>query len=147
MTATLTAIFTRDLKKLRQEIELYSNENNLWKTAANITNSAGNLCLHLVGNLNAYIGAALANSGYVRNRPLEFSQKDIPRQVLLQMIDDTIPVVEAGLGNISPAQMQQDFPVLIWEQPATYEYTLIHLSTHLSYHLGQINYHRRLLDQ
>ncbi len=147
MKETLKTIFTRDLGKLRNEIESYANEENLWKTEKNIANSAGNLCLHLVGNLNAYIGAALGNSGYVRNRPLEFSQKDIPRKVLLQMIDDTIPVVEKGLDNISPLHMQEDFPVLIWDKPASYEFTLIHLCTHLSYHLGQINYHRRLMDK
>lgn len=146
MLHTIKTIFTRDLKQLSHELDLYTHEANIWKTDQAITNTAGNLCLHLVGNLNTYIGAALGNTGYVRNRPLEFSQKDIPRAVLQQMIADTIDVVNKSLDNVTAQQLQQDFPVMIWDQPATCEYTLIHLTTHLAYHLGQVNYHRRLLD-
>lgn len=147
MIATIKTILTRDLNKLSHELEQYSNETNIWKTEQQISNSAGNLCLHILGNLNTYIGAALGNTGYVRDRPLEFAQKDVPRAELLQRIAHTITAVEAGLDNVKETELQHDFPVIIWDKTATYEYTLIHLTTHLAWHLGQVNYHRRLLDK
>lgn len=146
ITETLKALFRRDLEKLKTEIELYSNDAALWKLEANISNTAGNLCLHLIGNLNAYIGVGLANTGYIRQRPLEFSLKNIPRQQLLQKIDATIEVVEAGLNSLGREQLDKEFPIVIWDKPADMEYTLVHLLSHLNYHLGQINYHRRLVD-
>ena len=76
LTQVLTSLFNRDLDRLQKEIELYSNENTIWHTEKGIANSAGNLCLHLIGNLNTYIGKELGSTGYVRNRELEFSQKD-----------------------------------------------------------------------
>lgn len=143
---TLQTIFARDLKRLQTEIELYKDETIIWKADKSIANSAGNLCLHLIGNLNAYIGSGLAKTDYVRQRDLEFSLKDIQRADLLQQIEATMQVVEAGLKNVSAAQLQEDFPVQIWDKPTGMEYTLVHLTSHLNYHLGQINYHRRLLD-
>lgn len=146
MKEALKTIFARDLKRLQTEIELYKNETVIWKVDKLVTNSAGNLCLHLMGNLNAYIGVGLAKTNYVRQRELEFSLKDIPRTELLQRIEATMQVVETGLNNVSTEQLKQDFPIQIWDKPTGMEYTLVHLTTHLNYHLGQINYHRRLLD-
>ncbi len=77
---SLSNIFVRDLNRLRNEIEQYKTEPNLWIVDSGISNSAGNLCLHLIGNLNTYIGAELGKSGYVRNRELEFSDKDISQK-------------------------------------------------------------------
>jgi uncharacterized damage-inducible protein DinB len=146
ITTALKTLFSRDLKKLRTEIESYRNETALWKVEKMIPNPAGNLCLHLVGNLNAYIGAGLAKTSYVRQRALEFSLKDIPRAELLQRIDDTLLVVETALDSLTDEMLQQDFPVVIWDKPTSIDFTLLHLATHLNYHLGQINYHRRLTD-
>lgn len=146
MTETIQTLLIRDLHQLKREIELYRHETKIWYTEKSIANSAGNLCLHLIGNLNTYIGAALGNSGYVRQRELEFSRKNIPREELLNQLDDTIKMVATAMNHITKEELTNDFPVLIWDQPATIEYTLIHLTTHLTYHLGQINYHRRLLD-
>jgi uncharacterized damage-inducible protein DinB len=145
-TNTLTALFADGLKKLHQEIAQYEHEAALWKFEKGISNSAGNLCLHLCGNLNAYIGAILGNTGYVRDRPLEFSLRNIPKATLLQKIDDTAAMVQSVLSQLTPEQLAQDFPAVIWNQPAGMDYTLIRLLSHLNYHLGQINYHRRLLD-
>ena len=47
---TLKALFTRDLKRLRNKVKLYNNENNIWRVKKNIADSAGNLCLHLMGS-------------------------------------------------------------------------------------------------
>jgi hypothetical protein len=98
---TLQKIFKRDLEKLKQEIASYRNESNLWKVDKSIANSSGNLCLHLVGNLNTYIGAEIGKTGYVRNRDLEFSLKNIPQAQLVKMIEDTIVVVEDGLSKLN----------------------------------------------
>jgi hypothetical protein len=139
-------MFRRDLEKLRSEIELYKNEKSIWRVEQNIANSAGNLCMHLIGNLNTYIGAEFGKTGYVRNRPLEFSFKDVPRHELIQKINDTLAIVEKSLDMINPEQLDEDYPQQVFDYKMTTGYFLIHLATHLSYHLGQINYHRRLLD-
>lgn len=143
---TLKTLFRNDLEKLQKEIELYKDEKVIWQTDKGILNAAGNLCLHLVGNLNAYIGVGLAKTDYVRNRELEFSVKDIPRQELIQKIQATMRVVDAGLNALDEQQLKKDFPVVIWHLPTGTEYTLLRLLAHLNYHLGQVNYHRRLLD-
>ncbi|MFV8326497.1 DUF1572 family protein [Flavobacterium sp. ZS1P14] len=143
---TLKSLFNRDLNRLKAEIELYQNESQIWHIEKGIANSAGNLCLHLVGNLNTYIGAEFGKTGYIRNRPLEFSQKDIPRAALINKIEATIVVVNNALTNLSEEELQMEFPILVFDTKTSIEFMLIHLTTHLAYHLGQINYHRRLLD-
>src|SRR3970040_501523 len=141
----LKTLFNRDLNRLKEEIELYQNENEIWHIEKGIANSAGNLCLHLIGNLNAYIGAELGNTNYIRNRPLEFSMKDIPKAELLKKIEETKSVVNSTLSSVTDEMLQNEYPILVFETKMTTEFFLIHLTTHLSYHLGQINYHRRLL--
>lgn len=143
---TLKLLFNRDLNTLRSEIESYQNEANLWKIEGAILNSAGNLCLHLVGNLQAFIGATLGQSGYVRQREEEFGLKNVPRAQLLTEIDTTIQVINRTLDGLQELDLSQDYPIVVFKDKMTTGYFLIHLSTHLSYHLGQINYHRRLLD-
>jgi uncharacterized damage-inducible protein DinB len=146
MIKTLQTIFSRDLNRLKREIELYKNESQIWTTQKGITNSAGNLCLHLVGNLNTYIGNTYGGANYVRNRELEFSLKDIPKAELIEKIEATRTIVQKALETISEKELLMDFPVLVFESKTSTEFMLIHLTTHLAYHLGQINYHRRLLD-
>ncbi len=146
LTETLKHLFLRDLTKLKTEIELYKNEKALWLIDKSIANSAGNLCLHLIGNLNTYIGAEIGKTGYVRHRDLEFSLKDIPRSELVQKIEETMRIVEAALTTVTEEQLRQEYPILVFESKTSTEFFLVHLTTHLAYHLGQINYHRRLLD-
>ena len=144
---TLKTLFQKDLEKLKAEIELYNTEDRIWYFEKGIANSGGNLCLHLLGNLNAYIGVGLAKTNYIRQRDLEFSLKNIPRTELIQKIEETMNVVESGLKNLSPDDLKTDFPLIVWNnKPTETAYTLIYLSNHFNYHLGQINYHRRLLD-
>lgn len=146
---TLKDLYHRDLKKLRTEIEGYSNEASMWKVSGEIPNSGGNLALHLVGNLKHFIGAVLGDSGYVRERDLEFTLKNTPRAELLKMIDETMADVAAGLDKLTPEQLEQVYPVVVFAdrtEPMTTGWFLVHLATHLNYHLGQINYHRRLFD-
>lgn len=143
---TLKSLFRRDLLKLRSEIELYTNEDNIWKVEKNISNSAGNLCLHLIGNLHTHIGKVIGKTGYVRNRDLEFSLKHVPRNELLLKIDETILMVATSLDNADENTLASEYPVLVFNTKTSTEYMLVHLATHLTYHLGQINYHRRLID-
>jgi hypothetical protein len=143
---SLKTLFNRDLIKLKNEIESYQNESDIWKIQKGIANSAGNLCLHLVGNLNTYIGAEFGKTGYIRNRALEFSLKDIPRAELLSKIEETIVVVDNALNSISEVELKKEYPLLVFKDKTSTEFMLIHLTTHLAYHLGQINYHRRLLE-
>jgi len=146
LTTTLKTLFRRDLEKLMEELSLYTNESKIWYIEKGISNSAGNLALHLVGNLNTYIGLYLGNTGYVRNRELEFSQKDVPRDVLIKMIADTIVVIDQALDVVTPEQVEALYPIEIFGGPIYTGHFLVHLSGHLMYHLGQVNYHRRLLD-
>jgi uncharacterized damage-inducible protein DinB len=146
LTDTLKLLYTRDLVKLKQELESYKNEDNIWRIDRNILNSAGNLCLHLIGNLNTYIGAELGNTGYIRNRPEEFSLKNIPRQELISKIEHTIEILDTTLGSLTEDQLNSEYPQIIADNKVSTEYFLVHLATHLGYHLGQVNYHRRLLD-
>lgn len=142
----LLTIFNRDLHKLQTEIDLYKNESLIWHFEKNISNSAGNLCLHLAGNFNTYIGAELGKTGYIRHRDLEFSLKDVPKTVLLEKIAATIAVVETVLKNMTEEQMAEEYPQPVLGYKMNIGFFLVHLATHLTYHLGQINYHRRLLD-
>jgi uncharacterized damage-inducible protein DinB len=143
---TLKELFTRDLNRLRNEIDLYAKEESLWQEEGEIANSAGNLCLHLIGNLNTYIGKEIGKTGYIRKRELEFSAKNVARQDLLQKIDETIQVVKQSLDKLDEATLRNEFPIQVFEKKTSTEYVLVHLATHLNYHLGQINYHRRLID-
>ncbi|MBK8353423.1 MAG: DUF1572 family protein [Saprospirales bacterium] len=142
----LADFFERDMLKLKEEISLYKDETNLWKVENTISNSAGNLCLHLIGNLNHFIGATLGNTGYVRQRELEFSSKNIPRNELLSEVDKLIPIVVNTLKNLNDADFEANFPLEKHGQIVKTDYMLFHLLTHLNYHIGQINYHRRLLE-
>lgn len=143
---TIQQVFIRDLEKLRFEIQSYKNEDIIWHTEKAITNPAGNLVLHLVGNLNAFIGAALGHTGYIRNRELEFSLKGVSRIELIHKIDDTIKMIGDVMPSLLGLDINELFPILVFQEKTSIEYFLVHLAGHLNYHLGQVNYHRRLLD-
>jgi hypothetical protein len=138
-------ILARDLNKLKDEINLYKNESDLWKIKNEIKNSSGNLCLHLLGNLNHFIGAVIGNSGYVRNRDYEFTANNIARQDLIKQIEETSVVVKNALEKLSEEDFKKDFPVKFNNETLTTNLMLLNIVTHFNYHLGQINYHRRLI--
>lgn len=148
---TIITFIHRDLDAVIKELEAYQSEENIWKIEKNILNSAGNLALHIVGNLNTFIGSNLGKTGYIRDRPLEFSDKNVPRSTLIRKLEETKSVVESTLSNISenqwiaPYPTDVPFPHRLLNDPST-EFFMVHLTSHLAYHLGQINYHRRLLD-
>jgi len=142
---SLLEIFERDLNKLKDEISLYKDEKSLWIVKKEISNSAGNLCLHLLGNLNHFIGAVLGETGYVRNRENEFTTKNVSAKVLVNYIENTIEIVKHTLENLSTKDFEKDFPQQKHSKTVKTDFMLLHLITHFNYHLGQINYHRRLV--
>lgn len=146
LTKTLETIFHRDLDALKQEIEAYQNEDRLWMVTKDISNSAGNLCLHIIGNLNHFIGAILGHTGYVRQRELEFTRTHVPKIEMITNIEATKAIVAKVLADLTTADLEREYELKVFNKPMSTGYFLVHLSTHLAYHLGQINYHRRLLD-
>ncbi len=146
-TDELTTFFERDLNKLITEIELYKKEENIWRVEKNISNSAGNLTLHLIGNLHTFIGKEIGKTNYFRNRELEFTQNNVPRKELIDSINDTIEMVKKSLAFLTNQELKKEYPILKFTKVETNEYLLVHLISHLTYHLGQINYHRRLIDE
>ncbi len=143
---SILEILNSDLNKLKDEISLYNDESSLWLIKNEINNSAGNLCLHLIGNLNHFIGALLGKTGYIRNRENEFSAKNILRENLFKEIDKTIAVVSLTLQNFSNEDFEKDFPTDKHGKIVKTDFMLLNLITHFNYHLGQINYHRRLIN-
>lgn len=146
MIETLTKLFLRDLEKLKTEMTSFNDEKKIWIISGEIKNSAGNLCLHICGNLQHFIGAVLGNSGYIRNRDAEFSMKNIPLKELLREIDETTKAVKKTLQTLPENKLGEIYPINVFGYEMTTEYFLTHLTTHFNYHLGQINYHRRLID-
>ena len=144
MTHSLIALFQRDLAKLSQELEAYPNEESLWVVAHDIKNPAGNLALHLVGNLNQFIGVVLGGTDFQRNRDAEFGSRDIPKAELISMVQATSTMIESVLKDVTVFALEQPYPQEVLGYPMTTSYFLIHLYGHLNWHLGQINYHRRL---
>lgn len=147
MVNSLKQIFDRDLTQLAKEVESYNKESDLWLLPEGISNTGGNLCLHLVGNLQYFIGNQLGNTGYIRNRKAEFEDKNVLVSALLLEIKTTQLVVEKTLSDLNQEDLEENYPIEVFGKPMTTGFFLIHLCSHLNYHLGQINYHRRLLSK
>ena len=146
MKNTLIQLFDRDLEKLKIEITSYKDEKKMWEVTGEISNTAGNLCLHICGNLQHFIGSVLGVSGYKRDRDSEFSRKNIPVDEIIRKIDHTIFTVKKTLNELDVNKLDEIYPINVFGKEMTTGFFLAHLTTHLNYHLGQINYHRRLLD-
>lgn len=145
MKTWIATVMTRELKALRREVEAYPSDTDLWRTVPGITNPGGNLVLHLTGNIQHFFGTVLGGTGYVRNRDAEFGSRDVPRATLLREIDGALAAVETGLARVSDADLAKPYPEVVGGiTPATGAF-LAHLAVHLGYHLGQVDYHRRIV--
>lgn len=142
----LIKLFERDLDRLYKEIDAYTDEKVLWEIENQISNSGGNLCLHLLGNLQAFVGHELGGFDYQRDREFEFAGKDVPKSQLLSEITKLKRIMVSSLEGMDEALMDKNYPIEVFGRPMTNEYFLIHLYGHFNYHLGQINYHRRILQ-
>jgi hypothetical protein len=142
-------LFSRDLKKLRKEIEQYPSENTLWAQLPGTINTGGNLCQHLIGNLRTYVGLTLGGHAYVRDRDAEFKEKTFTQIQMLTEIDAQHEIVISTLGTLDEAKMEEEYPryVLDLFPEQSVRLILTHLLAHLSWHLGHINYHRRWATQ
>lgn len=121
-------LLTRDLNRLKKEITLYGDEKKQWYIEENISNSGDDLCLHLIGNVNTYIGAQFGESGYIRNREAEFSLTGISREGLIEKIEETKTVIIKTLDNITEDQLQAECPELVFLEKISTEYLLVHLA-------------------
>jgi uncharacterized damage-inducible protein DinB len=147
LSEILAELYERDLNKLKAEIEQYSDEADIWRVMGEIANPAGVLCLHIAGNLRHFFGAVLGVSDYVRDRDAEFASRGIARDELLAEVDAALADVRATLGKLSDGDFDKTYPLEVFGKPMKTGYFLTHLTTHLNYHLGQINYHRRLVGK
>ncbi|PZF71643.1 DUF1572 family protein [Taibaiella soli] len=146
-TEQYASLFKRELSKVIDELNQYQNDSDIWLVRGEIKNSAGHLCQHLVGNLKTFIGRELGGLPYERNRDAEFNERRFERPDLILLLTDTESVVEESLRKLSPAQLAGPYPpVLALAEDQTVDFVLTHLLAHLNYHLGQINYHRRLIN-
>jgi uncharacterized damage-inducible protein DinB len=142
----LTALFERDLDRAIAELKAYQKESNLWIINGEISNSAGNLLLHICGNLRHFIGSTLGDSGYIRRRDDEFNLKEVKKSEILAELKTTKKMIKQVLPQLTEEQMDSIYPINVFKKEMTTRFFLLHLNGHLNYHLGQINYHRRLLD-
>ena len=141
----LLELYTKDIIKLKEEISLYKNENDLWLLKGDVKNSPGTLALHITGNLKHFIGAQLGKTGFVRERDKEFSDRNVSREKMLNGLDEALEIMKTTLPKLSDADLQKDFPLPFLEKVRPTIEILFILYGHLNYHLGQVNYHRRLL--
>jgi Protein of unknown function (DUF1572) len=140
----LERVILRDLAAVIREIEAYPDDASLWAMPPGVPNAAGTLALHLAGNLQHYFGHYLGGSGYERDRPAEFSRRDVSKADLLAELARGEAAVRAGLGAQKALAVDEPFAVPFRTATLLTEDALTHLTSHLAYHLGQIDYHRRV---
>jgi hypothetical protein len=139
-------LFSRYLNQLTEEITSFKNESDIWELKGNINNAPGTLCVHLCGNLQHFIGAVIAKTGYVRQREHEFEVKHVPREELLSQVEVTRQIVEATFESLTDDELDKIYPANHFGENITYSYALTRLVTHFAYHVGQINYYRRAIN-
>jgi hypothetical protein len=145
LVSAIRCIFERDLRALSREVEAYPADDLLWRQVPGLTNVAGTLALHITGNVQHFLGACLGRTGYVRHRDAEFARRDVARATILAELELASEAVRAGLSNLRDAQLADDFPEVIGGMRFQTGDYLLHLTTHLAYHLGQVDYHRRMV--
>jgi uncharacterized damage-inducible protein DinB len=145
MTHEIGLVLVRDLRALRTELRTYPSEELLWSVPPGISNSAGTLALHIVGNLQHYVGSQLGGTGYARDRTAEFSDRNVPLTVLEHRIEETIKAVKTTMAELEDPALDRLYPLEVGGQQLTTRLFLTHLVSHTAYHLGQIDYHKRLI--
>ena len=140
----LHAILRRDLRGLRREVEAYPDDEAVWALPPGISNSCGTLVLHLVGNLRLYVGHVIGGIAYERDRPREFAARGLPRAGLLRELDAAMDAVDRALPKATEAVLASDFPQPVGAVRVNTQEFLLHCAAHLAYHLGQVDYHRRI---
>ena len=142
---TIIAFFRRDIITVVNEINAYPDEDSLWAVLPGTTNSGGHMVQHLIGNLKTFIGNPLGQLGYERNREAEFTVRSYSRSELITLLGEVSHLIESAVSSITAESLDQPYPGEIKSSSAG-QHTgdiLVHLLAHLSYHTGQLNYHRR----
>ena len=142
----LANFYERDIRKLIEEVNLFKNEEDLWRITGSVKNSCGNLVLHVIGGMNYLIGTTLAHTKYVRNREQEFIQKNVKRTELISQLEALIIIINRTLSALTAEQMEAEYPIFFDKAKTSVTYVLVQLLAHLNYHLGQVNYLRRILE-
>ncbi len=143
----LATLFSRDLTRLIQELQAFPNDEILWQRAPGVKNSAGNLVLHLEGNLREYVGRQLGSVGYSRARDREFSSTGVSRDELVRRMEQVKELVVEVVSQLSEGDLAAVYPEEVLEEPLSSHAFLVHLYGHLNFHLGQIDYLRRILTE
>ena len=117
----------------------------MWQVPTGLPNSGGNLALHLVGNMRFFIGTQFGATGYVRDRDAEFANRAVPRAEIVKSIETAADEVTRALATLDAALLEKPFPVEIGGNRIQTGMFLQHLASHLAYHLGQVDYHRRVV--
>jgi hypothetical protein len=141
----LKLLYLREVTTLERELDLYPDDASVWKELPGLPNSAGTLFLHVSGSLQHFFGAVLGGSGYVRNREAEFSRRGVPRSELRQELLGARQGVLAAFATLTEGSLEQVFPANFADAPFSTQLTLLQFLSHLAYHLGQIDYHRRVV--
>ena len=145
LAAQLARSFDNLIDSLRASLDGYPEEAQLWVTPGGVRNSAGNLILHLCGNLRTFVGATLGGIAYDRDRPFEFEGRNVPRETLRGHIAETKAAVARTLAAITPDQLASTFPLELGGHTVNTQQFVVHLLAHLGYHVGQLDYHRRIV--
>ncbi len=145
LASAIGGILVRELSSLRQEIEAYPNDADVWRVVPGISNPSGTLALHLAGNLQHFVGRVLGGTDYVRNRDLEFSARGLTKAEVVAKINDAISTVEQTFRRVDQAVLESEYPEAVAKVRLNTGDFLIHLASHLGYHLGQVDYHRRIV--
>ena len=143
--ADIALSLVRELEGFKRELARFPDDETVWSIAPGVTNSAGNLALHIAGNLQHFIGTVLGGSGYVRNRELEFGQRSGPRENVYAELDAAIAVVRRVLPSLPNERLEQEFPEQLMGMKFRTSTFLVHLCAHAGFHLGQAGYLRRTL--
>ncbi len=143
----LAALFSRDLTRLIQELQAFPSDESVWQHAAGVKNSAGNLALHLEGNLREYIGRQLGSVAYNRARDREFTLNGFSRDHMVQRMEQVKELVAKVVAQLSDDDLAAAFPERVLDTTLSSHDYLVHLHGHLNFHLGQIDYLRRILTE
>jgi hypothetical protein len=139
------AMLLRELAAVQRSVEAYPDDASLWALPEGLPNAGGTIVLHLAGNLQHFVGAVLGGNGYRRDREAEFARRDVPRAELVVELENTVNAVRQTLPTLREESLGQPYPVKVGGQVLSTGVVLVHLATHLAYHLGQLDYHRRVV--
>jgi hypothetical protein len=141
----IVSLLTRELEGFKREIRMFPDDESVWRTVPGVTNSAGNLAIHVAGGLRYLVGSLLGGTGYVRNRETEFSRRSGTRSEIVAELDGAIVVVREVLSRLPQDRLAADFPEAVLGAKLRTGIFLIHLCAHAGFHLGQAGYLRRML--